>query len=78
MHVISGSALSFYNVSLTSTGAILCNMNFSGTQFTPLCFESFNAILYSRVSFLFLLVFVLLIQGKELKVLRRRVWFTQI
>ena len=39
-------------------------MNFSGIQFTPLCFGCFNAILSLRVSFLFLLVFVLLVKGK--------------
>jgi hypothetical protein len=34
-------------------------MNFSSIQFTPICFGSFNT-----VSFLFLLVFVLLVEGK--------------
>jgi hypothetical protein len=47
-----------------STGAILYDTNFSGIQFTPLCFGSFNAILSPRISFLFLLVFVLLVEGK--------------
>jgi hypothetical protein len=37
-------------------------MNFGGSQFTRLCFGSFDAILYPRV--LFLLVFVLPVKGK--------------
>jgi hypothetical protein len=46
-----------------STGAILCNMDFDSTQFTALCFGSFDALLFLRVSFLFLLDFVLFIEG---------------
>ena len=80
IHVIklSGLALLFYNVSLTSIRATLYNMNFGSSQFTSLCFGSLNAIIYPRISFLFLLVFVLPIKDKGPKVLRRRVWFTQI
>jgi hypothetical protein len=39
-------------------------MNFSGTYFTPSCFEIFDAILCSHVSFLFLLVFALPSMGQ--------------
>jgi hypothetical protein len=63
MHMISGSASSFHNASLTSTSN-LYDMNFGATQFSPLCFGSIDALLYSRVSFLFLLVLVLLIKGE--------------
>jgi hypothetical protein len=63
MHVIklSSSASSF---SLTSTGAISSHINFGGTLFTSLCFGYLDTILFLRISFLFLLVFVLLVDGK--------------
>jgi hypothetical protein len=55
--------------SLASLWTILDNMNFSdmGIRFTPLCFRSFNAIVSPRVSFLSLLLYVLLVEGKELR-----------
>jgi hypothetical protein len=48
-----------------SIRAILYNTNFSSIKFTPLCFRYINAMLSRRVSFLFLLVFVLLVVGGE-------------
>jgi hypothetical protein len=64
--VISILASLFYNILLMSIGAILYNTNFGGIQFTPFAFIYFNAILSSHISFLFLflLVFVLLVEGK--------------
>jgi hypothetical protein len=47
-----------------SIEAILYNTNFSSIQFTFLYFGYFNIILSLRISFLFLLVFVLLVVGK--------------